>query len=393
MRTSNSCCASGTLLLGLAVLLSSCSGDPSASTDGGSEQALGTQSQALYNASWRVWDALPSNPNGFDGSPALCSAETATDTGSSNGGGWALVGQDEGSGRYRLMLYQFFTPYTDWADLGDRSFSSSPAIANLDGHHSRPLSQWNNQVAVAGRSGWGNRYFIKILKLDNETQLLDPPPPGSNQTHEQPEHPTTVMDWTMLDTSAFASSPALAVNYDALLLVGRRSNNRIDLYRNVLDIGDTQAPYDHANWTLVRTLPDLPGGWTAEVDPAISADNTWGYSYVATRARSATGSRTVFYALVSGSWVSQWWQVGPVGAGVGSGPALEVDHEGVVTMYIRDTNDNIYQASTSGGPFQIIHADTFVRAPTAMGNSPLEGSHVVVAKKSDGQFWFSGLQP
>jgi hypothetical protein len=379
-------------LLGLA----GCGADANGNMAESSGVEIGTQVEAVTTgtAGWRHWGPEPTNASGWAGGPALCSAMTTS------GDGYVEVGRDAATNRFSIVLRQFFTAATNPVNISSTHiFASKPTCANLDQLHQLPDSMWNNQIAVLGRrSSTGpsnNQFFIKVMKLDTEPAFFGDPP----------SQPTEVLPWSSISTNVYASAPAATVSAAWMMVVGRKSDNRLYLHRNHLFILLPLTPLDNTTWEPVVQVPALPAGWTAVGDPAI-ADTTplYNLTTIATRAQSGGVSR-IFYITFDPAAVTfgAWQQPSTAGLTVQSDPALEVDLGlGLLTIYFRAdhptfpvSTNHIYQgsgyANTTWQVFsQVVDADgddTFIDSPAALGNLMLEGHHVVAAKKSTNQFW------
>jgi hypothetical protein len=367
----------------------------------GYTEDVGTQAAAVTPtgaAGWRHWGAEPVNSHagGWAGGPALCSARTPS------GDGYVEVGRDASNNRFAIILRQFFTTATNPVDLGSTHiFSSKPACASLDELHQLPDPMWSNQVAVLGRrSSTGpsnNQFFIKVLKLDTEPAFFGDPP----------SQPTQVLGWSSISSNTYASAPAATVAGASLLVVGRKTDNRLYLHRNHLFILLLSNPFDNTNWQPVLQLPALPAGWTAAGDPAIG--NTlplFNLVTIVTRAQSG-GTNRLYYTLFDPGTAtfSAWAQYTTTGLKVQSDPAIEVDLGlGLATLYFRAdhptfpvSTNHIYQGSGYSNLWetftQVIDSDgddTFIDSPAALGNLTLESHHIVTAKKSSNQFWQNG---
>jgi hypothetical protein len=367
--------------------LNSCGGvEPTA-------EELGTSAQKVTAdpAGWRQWTPEPSNSGGWTGGPALCEALTPS------GDGYVLVGRSATTNRYRIILRQFFTAATSPADISNlTTFNSKPACTSLDGIHTLDSSLWNYQIAVVGKNASNNQFYIKTMKLDTEPAFLGDPP----------TQPTTVVNWISIDGNQYASAPAAAVSQAALLVVGRRSDNRLYLHQNHLFILTPIDPFHNSNWEAVRQLPQLPDGYTAAGDPAIADTLPLnGVVTIVTRATKALAATRLYYNFFdSATGTFQSWAqipISPASVTVGSDPAFEVDLGlQLTTLYFRSGTNcasqpcRVFQSSgyvNLWGPFTQIYdggpaADTFTDTPAALGNLMLEGHHIVTARNSSGQF-------
>jgi len=358
---------------------------------------LGTTSQDVTPdpAGWRAWTPEPTNSGGWTGGPAVCQALTPS------GDGTAIVGRSTNN-RYRISMRQFFVEATAFADISTfTTFNSKPACTSLDGVHTLDEGLWNYQLAVLGKSASNNQFLIKTMKLDTEPAFFGDPP----------TLPTTVVNWTSINSNAYASAPAAAVSQAALLVVGRRSDNRLYLHRNHLAILLPQTPFDNSSWDPVLQLPALPSGWTAAGDPAIADTQPLiGVVTIVTRATRPGFPTRLYYSLFesAASTFQAWAQVPitPSTVSVGSDPALEVDRGlGLATLYFRSGTNcatsacRVFQSSGIAnlwGEFTQIfdniagHSDTFTEAPGAIGDLGLEPHHMVIARDSSGQFIHNG---
>jgi hypothetical protein len=357
-------------------------------------EELGTAVQNVTPdpAGWRQWTSEPTNTGGWTGSPAACQALTPS------GDGYVLIGRSASNNRYRIILRQFFTAPTSPADISTfTTFNTKPTCTSLDGLHQLDPSSWSNQIAVLGKSSANDQFQIKTLKLDTEPAFFGDPP----------SQPTTVVNWTSISANQYASAPAATVSQAALLVVGRRSDNRLYLHQNHLFILLPQTPFDNSTWDPVLQLPQLPSGWVAAGDPAIADTQPLiGVVTIVTRATRTGFAPRLYYTLFdsAASSFASWAQVpiAPSSVSVGSDPALEVDLGlGLASLYFRSGTNcstspcRVFQSSGIAnlwGTFTQIfdnlpqRPDTFTEAPAALGNLQLEGHHIVTAKDSSNQF-------
>jgi hypothetical protein len=357
---------------------------------------------------WRVWTTPPNNPGTtatFSDSPAVCLATTE---------GVAIIGRSSTSNRYRSLTNQW-RAYTSpaWADVGTLTFNSKPACTALDQVSMSPPTP-NKQIAVVGKrdtpgaTSTHNKYYVRTMLVDTTQGEFASPV----------SQPTVKVNWTKLSDNVYASGPGTTVAMGQLMVVGRRSNNRIYMYRNTLS-SSTTDPYNSGNWQSPLQLPTLPSGWTAAGDPVIA--NTVpmiGVVTIMTRATSF-GTNRLYYIYWDGTvfWdgvaINSWSQVPTGTTVVSSDPSLEVDvggttHANLATIFIRGATNNggtitnsnrIFQASGIGNlweNFTIVRsqdADTFTGTPAAVGSGNFEGWHWVVAKKTNNQFYYSTPVP
>lgn len=374
----------GTTLAAL-LALSGCGG---VGPDANEELGTAVQDVTPDPAGWRQWTPEPVNTQagGWTGSPALCQALTPS------GDGYVLLGRSASTNRYRIILRQFFTAATNPVDISTfTTFNTKPTCASLDGLHELPQEMWNNQIAVLGKNAANNQFYIRTLRLDTEPAFFGDPP----------SQPTPVVSWASISGSQYASAPAATVSEAALLVVGRRSDNRLYLHKNHLFILLPQTPLDNSSWEPVMQLPQLPSSFTAVGDPAIAdTEPLIGVVTIVTRATRTGFPTRLYYTLfdADSSTFSSWAQVPitPSSVTVVSDPALEVDLGlGLATLYFRSGTNRVFQSSGIAnlwGEFTQIfdgipmQPDTFIEAPAALGNLQLEGHHIVTAKNSSNQF-------
>src|SRR5688572_13535778 len=236
---------------------SACGGE---AADAGTISELGSESAALQPPQgWRAWSALGSNPGTtatFAGDPAVCLASLQ---------GAVILGRDHATNVYRSMAFRI-TRYSDdpvWQNIGTRTFNSKPACTALDETLSSLPSERSNQIIVLGRNSSDNRFYAVPMQADEVQEVEDP-----CCNPEPPDQPVALDVWRQIGTAAYASAPAATVAFGKLLVVGRRSDNRLYLLRNTLASGDN--PYNPANWATAITVPALSSSVTPFGDPAIA---------------------------------------------------------------------------------------------------------------------------
>jgi hypothetical protein len=343
---------------------------------------------------WRLWSVLPNNSGStatFADNPGVCLATPD---------GVVIVGRDSTSNRFRTHTNQWrLSSSPAWADFGSTVFASKPACTALDEVRSPPPTP-NNQFAVLGRST-DNKFYARTGLVD--TTIGDWP-------NDPPTQPSVKVHGHKISDDLYASGPGVTVANGQLLVVGRRSNNRIYLHRNTLSTSVT-TPYSSSNWQSVLTVPNLPSPWVAAGDPVIANTVPFiGVVTLLTRATSA-GSNRLYYIYWDGSvfWdgvtINAWARLPTGSVTVSSDPSIEVDlHVNQATVYFRGSSasagsNRIFQASGVGNlweAFGVVRPeenDAFTGAPAAVGNGNFEGQHLVVAKKSNNQFYFSTPVP
>lgn len=367
----------------------------------GNAEALGLIEQDLNPPSgWRLWSVAPNNSGStatFADSPGVCLATPD---------GVVIVGRDATTGRFRTLVNEwrlFSSP--PWADFGTTTFASKPACTSLDEVRQSPPAP-NNQIAVFGR-GTDNKFYARTALVD--TTVGDWP-------NDPPTQPAVKLHTHKISDVSYASAPGTTVAFGKLLVVGRRSdNNLISLHQNTLSTSTT-TPYSNSNWQTAVSAPALPTSWVAAGDPVIANTVPFtGVAMVLTRASFGSSNR-LYYIFWNGTSFqgpvsADTWERVPTGTTVvRSDPAVEVDlRTGMATVFIRGattsggmtTNANrIFEASGLGpnlwSAFSLVRqedGDTFTASPAAVGNGNFEGQHMVVAKKSNNQFYWTTPVP
>jgi len=271
--------------------------------------------------------------------------------------------------------------FNPWTTLGNKTFSSRPACVTLDAPYDAgvPLTY---QLAVVGRSGFGNAFWIAIWQL------------GQNNPYNVPPNaPSQVYDWAQVSsTDSFASAPALTAFAGNVLVVGRKSNNKLYVRSHGVVAGSSD-PWGGGSWGSTYELPALPTGWTATGDPTIcSAPSGLGYlPTIATRATNG-GSTGYFKLSTEGTLFTAWSSISlPTGVTPASDLSMEIGKDRTrITGYFRATTGRIYQASATIGqsfaPFAVMfsNSDTFTDGPAATGGELfVDPAHMVFAKKTN----------
>lgn len=391
------------LALSSASIAASACGGEAWEADGDGAAEHDTKSAPLtLSQGWRPWSELPSNPGTtatFAGDPAVCLASRE---------GMVVVGRDRSTNVYRTLAFRI-TRYSDdptWKDVGVRTFASDPACTALDETRFSAPSERNNQIAVLGRNTSDNRFYAVAMQADEFQDVDDP-----CCNPEPPDQPTALGVWGQIGQAAYASAPAATVAFGKLLVVGRRSDDRLYLHRNTLASGDN--PYDGQNWVPAISVPALPAGLRAVGDPTITnGTEINGQVWIMTRAVRSNGSYAFYYVFWNNQSFSVWREFSNPSTYIYSDPALEVGSapgsEWAITLYYRGSGNDpgltgwnmIHQASTLDGttfePVSTIRpgeGDTFLSSPAAAGGGSFEGQHFVVAKKSNDRFYASAPVP
>lgn len=390
----------GVAAIALALAPSACGGE-AAEWDDAAE--LVRASAALTPPQgWRPWGELPSNPGTtatFAGDPAVCLASLQ---------GVVVLGRDRTTNVYRSLAFRI-TRYSDdpvWQDIGTRTFASKPACTALDETRFSQPSERSNQIIVLGRNASDNRFYAVPMQADEFQDVDDP-----CCNPEPPDQPIPLDIWRQIGTAAYASAPAATVAFGKLLVVGRRSDNRLYLHRNTLSAGDN--PYSSQNWVPAISVPSLPSGVGAVGDPTIAnGTEINGEVWIMTRVTRSNGSNAFYYIFWNNQRFSTWREFSNPSTYIYSDPALEIGsapgNEWALTLYYRGSRNDpalthwsmIHQTSTFDGttfepvaPVRPTEGDTFLSAPAAVGGATFEGQHYVVAKKSNDRFYASAPVP
>jgi hypothetical protein len=345
------------------------------------EGTIRTERQALMGGGWRDFLALPSQSGGFAGDSAVCDAYTFQ-------GGFVAFGRSAETGRFRMSITERLIPATAWADVGTQQFNAKPGCAPLDGVYDLPQSQWSYQKAIVGKSNFTNQYLIRIQKLGPSSPIV----------------PETIQNWTSISSSTYSSAPAVVLSTHLisgprrgrLAVVGRRSNGRLYVHLNELNDANPGQPFSNSNWQPAAQAPALPSGWSAQGDPAV-VDGSIIWNAITIMTRATSGSQTRLYGIFwygptygFGSWVNMSTLTS------GADPAISWWNYPLQTVFVRGSGGAIYEADGLGpgiDPFTALVNDNnsgFVGAPSAAGNlTSWEGNHVVVARRSDNQFYWA----
>jgi len=427
------------LLLASVTETAGCSGEGVELGDVDGETATLTQALVPNGGAWRGWDrvsdvAETSQVDNFVGNPAVCVGKTGGND------GMLVVGRDPSTNGF--MSASFWRSWSGgmpeapgvyppgywidddgnvrkprWQRLGNQmTFNDDPACTALD---EPGYETYNAQLAVAGKykknsgtSSNDDKYYVRTMKVDT---VMENGYPG-----DDPEHATVVDNWVKISDDTYASAPAITVAGGALLVVGRRSDNRLYIHRNFLDTSNTTAPYNRNNWEPAIQVPDLPSGWVAQGRPQIvSTVALNGWDTIMVRAMSGN-ERRLYYIMWNGNWFTAWMHLATPDHIVGSDPGLEVDIGGgsdglnAMTVFFRGAEitstgrlvgrQKVYQMSgtsfspQSWSPVRLAcpaAPDTFPTdaSPNAVGSADLEGRHVVTMRKSDNQFYTCAAVP
>lgn len=433
----------GALLVASTSALAGCSGDGAELTEVDGKVATVTQALVPNGGNWRGWDRVsdvstPSQVDEFVGNPAVCIGKTGGND------GVLVVGRDPNTNGFMSASFWrtwvggmvepgSFNPnnlppgyWLDedgnvhkprWQRLGNMmTFNDDPACTSLDEPGFE--SNINHQVAIAGkykRSGQASsnddKYYVRTMIVDLELE---------NGYPDDPEHATLVDNWVKISDDTYASAPAIAVAGGALLVVGRRSDNRLYLHRNFLDMSNSAAPYNRNNWEPAIQVPDLPSGWVAQGRPQIvSTVALNGWDTIMVRAMYGN-QRRLYYIMWNGNWWTAWMHLATPDHIVGSDPGLEVDIGGgsdglyAMTVFFRGAQINsngtlsgrqkVYQTSgtsfspQSWSPVRLAcpeAPDTFPTdaSPNAVGSADGEARHIVVMRHTDNQFYKCASSP
>lgn len=320
---------------------------------------------------WEGWLDQAINPNPFADSPALFTVPA----------GSGILARDGITNRFRVS-YNRSAPPTAWANLGAPTFVSKPAATTLDASFSVPEAQLKYQFAAFGRQA-DNRFYFSTWRVDTTQPFTAPA--------------TQVIGWIPVSPATFTSAPATTLAGNSLYVVGLRANNRHYLRRNPLT-GSVVNPINPANWSAEFLAPALPAGWVAQGDPALAnAVPINGRVELFVRAANA-GVNRIFrarFVVANNTWDAAWVQIPTAALTVTTDPAAEYDNEDRITVYLKGSNNRIYQASETNGVWQqftTIGNNTFTGSPAAAGNVPTPGSHWAVAKKTNNQLQLVATQ-
>lgn len=419
------------LLLTWTLAAVGCAGEGATLRDG----EPGSQKQALLpnGGAWRGWDRVSDvfeldQIDHFVGNPAVCIGKTGgsdgmlvvgrepTTNGFLSASFWRswVGGMPEPAGSYPPGYWLDAAGNVRkprWQRLGDlMTFNDDPACSALDEPGFE--SSLNHQIVVAGKykrngavSSNDDKYYVRTMIVD---LTLENPYPG-----DDPEHATVVENWAKISDDQYESAPAIAVAGGALLVVGRRSDDRLYIHRNYLDLSNITAPYARYNWEPAIAVPDLPTAWVAQGRPqVVSTVALNGWTTIMVRAKSGAQQR-LYYIMWNGNWFSGWVHLQTPGHAVYSDPGLEVDvgtsvdaldamtvffRGAKVTSGVYSDRHKVYQLSgTSFSPqswsevrlacpdaSDVFPTDT---SPSAVGSAELESRHVAVMRHSDNQFY------
>jgi hypothetical protein len=245
-----------------------------------------------------------------------------------------------------------------------------------------------------------NKLYARTMQADTTYAALSPV-----------DQATTVTTWQTISNNDYASAPSTTVAFGKLLVVGRRSDNRLYLHRNTLSTSTT-SPYNPNGWSsTVLQVPALPSGWTAAGDPAITdVHPALDGVIIVTRATKTGQSDTLFQIYWQGNgngsyfWDSagseNTWQFLPTGSYVRSDPTLVSDNvieSGYVTVFVQGSQTatgtkNVYQGtgiSWMWAPFALIPNTSGVTltadAPAAIVGDN-ERCYAAIAKGTKGSF-------
>ena len=203
---------------------------------------------------------------------------------------------------YRSMAFRI-TRYSDdpaWKNIGTRTFASKPACTALDETLFSPPSERSNQVAGVGRNASDNRFYAVAMQADEVQEVEDP-----CCNPEPPEQPEPLDVWRQIGNATYASAPAATVAYGKLLVVGRRSDDRLYLHSNTLAAGDN--PYDSQNWVPAVSVPSLPSCVRAVGDPTMTNGTEINSRvWIMTRAVRSNGSYAFYYIFWNNQSFSTW---------------------------------------------------------------------------------------
>jgi hypothetical protein len=330
-----------------------------AGVDGNEAEAVGATEAAVTANAWENWQAMPTNANGFEGSPA---ASLATPSGA------LVVGRDKVTNRFRVSTFRE-GPWSNWSDFGTKTFIAKPAVAALDGLFGSPEFVWSYQVAVVGIAS-DNQYHIRIGKLDTT------PPLTSN--------PTLVagQDWTVIPNSTYASPPAVTVHSGSLVVAGRKANNTLFLHQSVLAITNPAAIYTGV-WGAVTTVPALPSGWVAQGDPAIASLGEANSRIIIVTRAVNNGQKRLYANTWDRTSFFGWVSIPLTGVDMSGEPAVEYGYAlDKATVYVKGSDSKVYQSSglnSSWGTFAAIRSNTFSTNAAAAGSFGIPGHHMAVA--------------
>ena len=326
------------------------------------EQTTQTKSPIWFEGPWGAWAVAQPDTEQLTGGIGACAIPNE---------GSVYVGRSASTNRIRIMVNKW-RGYTSpaWADMGTvTQFASKPACTALDDNfikYDPDHRTYSHQFAVVARAN-DNKIYARTMQADTTF-------PSSIPVVVEPS--TTVTTWhTISSSSNYASAPSATVAFGKLLVVGRRSDNRLYLHRNTL--GSVSSPYNQNNWSsTVLTVPALPAGWTAAGDPAIAdVHPAVDAIIIVTRATKAGQPDTLFQIYWQGNGTGSYfwdsagsqdtWQFLPTGSYVRSDPAIVADNyiqQGWVTVFVQGSQTatgtkNIYQGtgiSWMWSPFDFI---------------------------------------
>ncbi|HKO46436.1 MAG TPA: hypothetical protein VJV79_01855 [Polyangiaceae bacterium] len=328
-------------------------------------EQVGAVGAAVGANAWENAQALPTNANGFEGSPAASLATPA---------GGLVVARDKVTNRFRVSTFRQ-GPWSAWSDFGTKTFIAKPAVAALDGLYGAAEFTWGHQIAVVGIAS-DNQYHIRIGKLDTT------PPLTSN--------PTLVAghDWTVIPNSTYASPPAVTVHSGSLLVAGRKANNTLHLHHSVLAITN-QSDYFTNVWGTTVAVPALPSGWVAQGDPAIASLGEANSRIIIVTRAVNNGQKRLYANTWDRNSFFGWVSVPLAGVDMVGEPAVEYGYElNKATVYVKGSDSRFYQSSglnSSWQPFAAIARGTFATNPAAAGNFSTTGHHLVVGGLTSNQ--------
>lgn len=320
---------------------------------------------------YRSWSAVQDSNGGetFVDDPALCASAS----------GFTVVARDS-TNRFKTITYQTGFTASSWSSYGTRSFNSKPACASTDAVDSSGQKAY--QIVLAGKDSASNKLYASLGQADN-------------QSDADPVNPDPLTVWAKVSDDVYASGPAVSVGRGRIVVLGRKSDNRLYAHYRTL-------PYNQGSWSGAIQAPALPTGWTLQ-GAAAAAMTTSGVNLhtVVVRARNSQNvSRLYFTYFKDTGFVRSatapnldWIEIPTGGVTVSSSdPALEYDTGiGTLTLYFRSGN-HLYQSSgldqgLGGSAFTAVDSQeghAFTGGPAAIGSADTDSDHAVIARRTNG---------